>query len=300
MKILRTPEDRFHDVSWAAPRYLEVPAGDGAARLRVAYVDEGPSEGPLVLMLHGEPTWSYLYRAIALRVSQAGLRVVAPDLVGFGRSDKPASPGDYTYRRHLDWTAEFLRAIDARQIHLVCHDWGGLIGLRLVAEDPERFASVVAMNTALPTGQGPVPREFLDWRHYAQSAPALPIGRLIQSLCTNTLAPEALAAYEAPFPDESFKAGARAFPSLVPVAPDDPEAAGNQRAWEALGRFERPFLTVFGDRDPMTAGSDRALQKTIPGARGQPHALLPGVGHFLQEDAREDVAQRIVAFVRRP
>jgi haloalkane dehalogenase len=299
VKVLRTPDDRFAapGAAWLAPRYVDVPSGEGSTLLRMACVDEGPREAPLVLMLHGEPTWSYLYRTIAARVREAGLRVVAPDLVGFGRSDKPASPSDYTYERHLGWTLALIRAMALRGVHLVCHDWGGLIGLRLVAAHPELFSSVVAMNTALPIGHS-VPQEFLDWRHYAQNTPALPIAKLIQSLCTTTLTPEARAAYEAPFPEESYKAGARAFPALVPIDPDDPEAAANRSAWEALGRFDRPFLTIFGGRDPMTRGSERAFQTKIPGARNQPHALLPDAGHFIQEDAGEDLGRRIAAFVQ--
>jgi len=296
MQIVRTPDQRFAACDDAAAlRYTELDAGDGSA-LRIAYRDEGPRDAPLVLMLHGEPTWSFLYRTVRRPVLDAGLRVVVPDLIGFGRSDKPASIADYTYQRHVDWMYRFASQLGA-DIHLVCQDWGGLIGLRLVAEHPARFASVVAMNTSLPTGRGEPPAAFLAWREHARTTPVLEVGRVVQSMCARSISPEVAAAYDAPFPDETYKAGARAFPLLVPVVPDDPGAAENRAAWKRLAAFERPFLTIFGDRDPYTIANQRVFQERVPGARGQPHALLEGVGHFLQEDAGDEVGARVADFV---
>lgn len=306
MNILRTPDTCFAAAARSLPevRHLEIPAGPTAPgqSLRMAYVDAGPADGPVVLMLHGEPTWSFLYRTIITRIVDAGLRALAPDLIGFGRSDKPAAVTDYSYQGHVDWLWTFVNwlrsSLGGRGIHLVCHDWGGLLGLRLVAEHPAVFASVVAMNTSLPTGSGRAPQEFLDWRQYALTAPELPIGAIVRRMSAQPVSDDTVAAYDAPFPDESYKAGARAFPALVPISPDDPAAAANLAAWDSLARFDRPFLTLFGDSDPMTSGSDRAFQKRIPGCRGQPHGVLPGVAHFIQEDAGDEVGRRIAAFIR--
>jgi len=294
MNILRTPDERFANLPDFpyAPKYVEV------AGLRIAYVDEGPAEAATVLMLHGEPSWSFLYRKVIREVAAAGLRAVAPDLVGFGRSDKPADRGDYTYEKHVRWMAGWLEALDLTNVTLLCQDWGGLIGLRLVAEQPHRFARVVAANTFLPTGDQRTPDAFFTWQRFSQEVPVLPVGKLVARSCARPLAPEVAAAYDAPFPDESFKAGARQFPLLVPTSPDDPAAPANRRAWEALARFDKPFLTVFGDSDPITAGADRALQARIPGATGRPHATLARAGHFLQEDAGEELARHVIDLVR--
>ncbi len=293
MNILRTPDACFATAAAAlpAPSYVELPGG-----LRMAYVDAGPRDAPLVLLLHGEPAWSYLYRSIIPHLVGAGLRAVAPDLIGFGRSDKPAAIADYSYQRHVDWLWAFVERLGS-PLHLVCHDWGGLLGLRLVGEHPEVFASVVAMNTSLPTGAGRVPQAFLDWRDHALHTPVLEVGATIRRLSARPVSDATVAAYDAPFPDESYKAGARAFPALVPITPDDPAAAANRAAWDALARFDRPFLTLFGDSDPMTSGMERVFQKRIPGCQGQPHAVLPGVAHFLQEDAGDEVGRSIAAFV---
>lgn len=295
MEILRTPDDRFA----ALPGYPYAPHYVELGELRMHYVDEGPRDGAVVLCLHGEPSWSYLYRKMIPPLVGAGLRVVAPDLVGFGRSDKPASRDDYTFQRHVDWMAGFLTATDLRDVTLFCQDWGGLIGLRLVAEDPGRFARVVASNTFLPTGDRPPTQAFLSWREFSQTVPEFPVGKCITLGCVRPIAPEVLAAYEAPFPDERYKAGARQFPALVPVSPDDPASAANRAAWERLRAYTRPFLTVFGDSDPITRGADRHLQAAIPGAAGQPHTTLARAGHFIQEDAGEEVAEIVAAFVAR-
>ena len=302
MKCLRTPDDRFADLPGYpfAPHYQEVTTGDGdGGTLRMHFVDEGPRDAPIVLMLHGEPSWSFLYRKVIARVVAAGLRAVAPDLPGFGRSDKPAAQDDYTYQRHVDWMWAFIQAQGLTDVTLLCQDWGGLIGLRLVGEHPERFARVVAANTFLPTADRPPHDAFLAWRRFSQDTPELPIGFILQSASKRPLSDAVRAAYEAPFPDESYKAGARKFPLLVPIAPDDPAVPANLAAWQELERFERPFLTAFGDGDPITRGADRVLQARIPGAKGQPHTTLKDAGHFLQEDAGEELGDVVVAFVRR-
>lgn len=295
MEILRTPDDRFadlHDFPFA-PHWLDV------GGLRIHYLDEGPRDAAPVLLLHGEPSWSYLYRTMIPVLTAAGHRCIAPDLVGFGRSDKPSRRDDYTYQRHVDWMRGVLVGLDVRRATLVCQDWGGLIGLRLLAEHPERFARAVAANTALPTGEKPIPPAFSAWRTFSQETPDFPVGGLIQMGCRTPLAPEVRAAYEAPFPDESFKAGARQFPVLVPITPDDPAAEANRRAWAALERFTKPFLTAFSDGDPITTGGDTVLRERIPGAQGQPHTTIHGAGHFLQEDAGPALAAVVADFIAR-
>jgi len=296
MEALRTPDDRFTelpDFPWT-PRSVEVADGDGGA-LRVACIDEGPQDGEAVLLLHGEPSWSFLYRRMIPVLLEAGLRVIAPDLVGFGRSDKPAAPSDYSYARHVEWMrAAVLDELGLTGITLVGQDWGGLIGLRLVAEHPDRFARVVVANTGLPTGDSPMSDAFLAWQRFAQSSPRFEVGRIVSNGTVGGLLPEVVAAYDAPFPDDTYKAGARAFPGLVPTRPDDPASAANRAAWEALVRWQKPFLTAFSDLDPITGGGDRIFQKLVPGAEGMPHTTLPGGGHFLQEDVGPELA-RVVA-----
>jgi haloalkane dehalogenase len=300
MNVLRTPDDRFDKLPGFPfePHYAEIEDADGTA-LRIHYVDEGPRDADPVLMLHGEPSWSYLYRKVIPVVSAAGLRAVAPDLVGFGRSDKPAERADYTYARHVAWIAALLEALDLRRITLLCQDWGGLIGLRLVAEHPERFARVVAANTFLPTGDQRPPEAFFTWQQFSQSVPEFPAGRIVSMACARGLAEESIAAYDAPFPDERYKAGARQFPMLVPSSPDDPASAANRKAWEVLRAWDKPFLTAFADSDPITRGGDRVLQALIPGAAGQPHTTLEKAGHFLQEDVGEELGRLVVDFIRR-
>jgi haloalkane dehalogenase len=292
MDILRTPDERFAAIpDFFEPHYMEV-------GLRIHYVDEGPKNAPVVLMLHGEPSWSFLYRKVIRVVAAAGMRVVAPDLVGFGRSDKPARREDYTYQRHVDWMTAFVEKLDLKEVTLLCQDWGGLIGLRLVAEHPDRFARVVAANTLLPTGDRKPPDAFFVWRQFSQDVSEFPTSKIIQSACVTRLSEAELAAYDAPYPDESYKSGARQFPMLVPVTPDDPASAANRRAWEVLERWDKPFLTLFGDQDPITRGGDKVLQAKIPGTQGQPHAVLTGAGHFLQEDVGEELGKRVVDFIR--
>jgi len=298
MEILRTPDERFSGLAGFpfAPHYVDVPGGNGST-LRVHYLDDGPPDAAPVLLMHGEPSWSYLYRKMILSIVDARHRAVAPDLVGFGRSDKPASREDYTYQRHVDWMTAWLLALNLTNITLVCQDWGGLIGLRLAAEQPDRFARIVAANTGLPTGDQAASEGFLRWQKFSQETPNFAVGAIVNGGCTSTLAPEVIAAYDAPFPDDSYKAGARQFPLLVPTSPDDPAAPANRKALEVLGRWEKPFLTAFSDSDPVTRGGEKMLQKLIPGAKGQPHTTITGGGHFLQEDRGEELAKVVVDFI---
>ncbi|OBF15730.1 haloalkane dehalogenase [Mycobacterium sp. ACS4331] len=293
MDVLRTPDERFEDLPDYpfAPHYVDV---DG---VRMHYLDEGPADAEVVLLLHGEPSWSYLYRTMIPVLTAAGLRAAAIDLVGFGRSDKPARREDYTYAAHVDWTWAAIEAIGLADITLVCQDWGGLIGLRLVGEHPDRFARVVAANTMLPTGDHHPGDAFLAWQQFSQQTPDFPVGKIVAGGCVTTLSPEVIAAYDAPFPDDSFKAGARQFPLLVPVTPDDPAAEANRAAWEVLARFERPFLCAFSDSDAITRGADAVLRKLIPGAAGQPQITIEGGGHFLQEDKGVELAGVVVDFI---
>jgi haloalkane dehalogenase len=300
MKTLRTPDERFSSLPDFpyAPHYEEVGDGEGGT-LRIHYLREGDPDAPIVLLLHGEPSWSYLYRTMIPVLTADRLQIVAPDLVGFGRSDKPSERADYTYARHVEWMRELLfDRLGLTDITLVAQDWGGLIGLRLLGEHPGRFARVVAANTFLPTGDIPPGDAFFAWQRFSQEVEVFPTGFIVNSGCVTDLAPAVQAAYDAPFPDESFKAGARAFPMLVPSSPDDPAHDANVAAWVGLAAFPRPFLTAFGDSDPITKGSDRVLQERIAGAQGQPHTTIVGGGHFLQEDRGEDLARVVAAFVR--
>ncbi|MDX6728663.1 MAG: haloalkane dehalogenase [Baekduia sp.] len=300
MDKLRTPDERFVDLPdspWAA-RYAEVgPAGDP---LRMAYLDEGPRDGRPVLLLHGEPSWSYLYRSMMPPLLGAGLRTIAPDLIGFGRSDKPVDRDAYTYERHVAWlTALVVGELDLHDAILFCQDWGGLLGLRLVAEHPDRFAAVVACNTFLPTGDRPLGEGFEQWRRFSQETPELHVGAIVNAGTGRTLSDAEIAAYDAPFPDDRFKAGARQFPTLVPATADDPAAPANRAAWATLGSWEKPFVCAFGDQDPITRGADAALLAHIPGASGQPHATMEGAAHFAQEDAGPALAEVIAGVAER-
>lgn len=295
MKVLRTPDERFDGLPGYpfAPHYLHLADG-----LRVHHLDEGPADADPVLLLHGEPSWSYLYRTVLPELVAAGHRCVAPDLVGFGRSDKPEEQSDHTYQRHVDWMTEALfEHLDLRDITLVGQDWGGLIGLRLLAAQPERFARVVVANTGLPTGERPPNDAFLQWQAFAREVPEFPVGAIVAGGCAQPVAPEVVAAYDAPFPDETYKAGARALPSLVPTSTDDPASAANVSAWEVLRTFDRPFLCAFSDQDPITGGGERPFLGQVPGASGQPHTTIEGGGHFLQEDRGPELGSVVAAFV---
>ena len=301
MRILRTPDDRFQNLPGFAfePHYAQVDDGEGGA-LRLHYLDEGQRDGPAVLLMHGEPSWSYLYRSMIPILTAAGLRCLAPDLVGFGRSDKPSEAGDYTYARHVSWMAQLVfDHLDASGITLFAQDWGGLVGLRLVAAAPVRFARVVVANTGLPTGDKPMGDAFRAWQRFAAEAPTFQIGKIVRSGCVTELSDEVVAAYDAPFPDDAYKAGARIFPALVPTAPDDPAHDANVAAWEVLEHFTRPFLCAFSDSDPITKGGDAAFRDRVPGAARQNHVTVAGGGHFVQEDKGPELARIVVDFVAR-
>ena len=302
MEVLRTPDDRFVDLPDYpfAPHYRDVPRGDGRGDLRIHYLDEG-SRGATetVLLMHGEPSWSFLYRHMIPVLTAAGHRVIAPDLVGFGRSDKPTPRTEYTYQRHVDWMVAWLTGMELHGITLVCQDWGGLIGLRLVAAMPDRFRRVVAANTFLPTGDQSPGDAFLAWQKFSQEVEPFPTGRIINGGCTTDLSEAVIAGYDAPFPDETYKEGARQFPLLVPTSPDDPAAAPNRAAWEVLSGFDRPFLTAFSDGDAVTGGGDVGIRAKIPGTVGQPHTTIVGGGHFLQEDRGPELAAVVNDFIAR-
>lgn len=293
--ILRTPDERFARLADYpfAPHYTDV---DG---LRIHHAEAGPSDAEPVLLMHGEPTWSYLYRHMIPIIADAGYRAIAPDLVGFGRSDKLADRSVYSYQQHVDWMTHWLEARNLDRITLVCQDWGSLIGLRVVAARPERFARVVVANGALPTGQGTAPLAFRLWQLFARWAPRLPIDRIVSAGCRRSLSPAARQAYNAPFPDESYKVAARVFPRLVPLTSDDPGAVANREAWAVLRQWHKPFLTAFSDGDPITRGGDRVFQREVPGAAGQSHTVIRGAGHFLQEDCGSELAAVVLDFIAR-
>lgn len=299
MHCLRTPDDRFAglpDFDYE-PHYADVPDGEGS-RLRMAWVEAGPTDGQQVLLLHGEPSWSFLYRHMLPVLADAGLRAIAPDLVGFGRSDKPAEVHDHTYARHVEWVrALAFDVLELRKITLVGQDWGGLIGLRLAAEHPERFARLVLANTGLPTGDHPMPEVWHRFREAMQSAPIIDVARFVQAGCTTELTPQVRAGYDAPFPDASYQAGPRAMPGLVPTTPDDPATPANRAAWDVLSRSQMPALVAFSDRDPITAAMAPILKGVLPGAQGREHPVIAGAGHFLQEDAGAELAHHVVDFV---
>lgn len=275
-----------------AEHWLEIDLGEGLAA-RMHYLDEGARDAPPVLLLHGEPSWSFLYRKIIPLLVDAGLRCLAPDLIGFGKSDKPDDIAFYTYDRHVSWLKQWREAVVPQPAALFCQDWGGLLGLRMVGEEPDRFTCVVASNTFLPTGGVPSPA-FMRWREFARTSPEFRIGELLQRSTATQRTPEEVAAFDAPFPDEASKAGARAFPALVPVEEGMDGIAQNIAAWEGLATYNRPFLTLFGADDPVTGGLAEQLSGRITGAQGMPHAILSTCGHFCQEDRPAELAQGVI------
>jgi len=329
METLRTPDECFEKLPGYdfAPHYTDVPDGDGGS-LRIHHVEEGPRDGQPILCLHGQPSWSFLYRKMIPIFTERGFRVLAPDLVGFGRSDKPAQRDSYTYAAHVAWMTAWLEAQDLRDVTLVCQDWGGLIGLRVATERPDRFARIVAANTGLPDGTG-IPEEagpamhklydsipvvkaselgarfaakdgppgFFFWRKYCAESPEFSVADVMRSI--SGAAEDVIAAYAAPFPEPRYEAGARQFPSLVPIFPDDPEILANRRAWEVLRRWEKPFLTAFSDGDPVTRGGEKRFQQEVLGARGQEHPTIVGAGHFLQEEKGPELATAVLRFIER-
>jgi haloalkane dehalogenase len=299
VEAVRTPDEQFVGLPGYdfAPHYADIPSGDGGT-LRMHYLDEGPSDGPVVLLMHGEPSWCFLYRKMIPILVARGFRCIAPDLIGFGRSDKPVERDDYTYARHVEWVrslvVDHLGLTDAT---FFGQDWGGLVGLRVVAENETRFARVAIGNTGLPTGDARITEAFLNWRKFSQETPNFDIGFIVSSAVVNPLPQEVLDAYNAPFPDDTYKAGARVFPTLVPITPDDPASAANRAAWEVFAKWEKPMIMLFSDSDPVTKGSDRLFLEKVPGTKGQAHKTIEQAGHFLQEDKGEELATAVADFI---
>lgn len=293
-KIIKTPENRFDnlpDYDFES-NYIEIDDG-----LKLHYLDEGNKDDPVVLLLHGEPSWSYLYRKMIPVLCKNNFRAIAPDLIGFGKSDKWVEKSQYTYQNHIEWIEQLITVLGLTEIHLFCQDWGGLIGLRVVSNMPNRFSSIVASNTTLPTGQGTTPDVFFKWREFSQKSPNFNIGKAINMGTVQELSDEVMAAYDAPFPSEEYKAGARIFPTLVPVEEEDPEAINNKKAWQVLKNWQKPFLTIFGDEDNIMKGAEKIFQKKIPGAQNQNHEIL-SAGHFIQEEKGEELAQLVSDFIK--
>ena len=295
MNLLNTPDEQFNNLPDYPfePNYKEVGAG-----LKMHYLDEGSADAKPFLLLHGEPSWSYLYRKMIPVLVENGYRVIAPDLIGFGKSSKPTQMSDYTYARHIDWTLLLFNQLELNDVAFFGQDWGGLIGLRLVTAVPDKFSHIFVANTGMPTGDHQMPEAFLKWQTFSQTAPHFPVGAILQNSTVTTLTDEEVAAYEAPFPDDSYMAGARIFPSLVPTAPDDPESENNRNAWKILSSWEKPLLTLFSDSDPITKGGERPFQKLIPGAQHENHRKIEGGGHFLQEDKGPEIAEIMVDVVQ--
>lgn len=293
MQVLRTPDSAFENLPDYdfKPHYAELTGG-----VRMHYVDEG--SGPLVLLLHGEPSWSFLYRFMISDLVKKGYRCVAPDLIGFGKSDKWDNPDAYTYQSHRDWLFELITGLGLNNINLFCQDWGGLLGLRIAGEHPDLFGRICASNTFLPTGDIPPGEAFLKWRDFSQNVSKLPIGKIIQGATVRKLTQAEISAYNAPYPEEKYKAAARKFPLLVPITPDDPAAAANRAAWNGLKNFARPFLTLFGDSDPVTKGADLLFRRYVPGSKKQPHAIIEKGGHFIQEDKPQELCEHLHAWLQ--
>jgi haloalkane dehalogenase len=288
INFVRTPEERFKNL----PNYSFPANYADVGGLRMHYVDEGPGDADPILMLHGEPSWSFLYRHMIPICVAAGHRVIAPDLIGFGKSDKPVSIRDYSYQRHLDWLLSLINVLDLDNITLVCQDWGSLLGLRLAAENQDRFKAIVVGNGMLPTGEEKIPPAFKAWKAFALNSPWFPIAKIVETGCFKSFSKDEKRAYDAPFPSKEYKAGTRAFPALVPTSPDNPASKANKAAWKILEKWEKPFVTAFSNGDPITRGGDKYMRKRIPGAQGVKHARLKG-GHFLQEDSGAEFAQVI-------
>lgn len=295
MEILNTPEERFANLPDYpfAPNYVEIEEG-----LKMHYLEEGNKDGAPVLLLHGEPSWSFLYRFMIPVFAANGNRVIAPDLIGFGKSSKPKERTDHSYAKHVGWMQTFIQKLDLQNITYFGQDWGGLIGLRVVAAEGDRFARVVVGNTGMPTGERKMPEAFLKWQQFSQTVPEFPYEMILQNSTVRELSKEELAAYRAPYPDTSYEAAARVMPALVPTSTKDPASVDNKKAWEVLMKWEKPFLTLFSDSDPITKGGEAVFQKLVPGTKGQPHQTIEGGGHFLQEDKGAEIAKIIVDWMK--
>ncbi len=294
MKTIRTPEHRFNDL----PDYDFQTNFANVDGIRMHYVDEGPRDAPIILLLHGEPSWSYLYRYMIPPLRDAGLRVIAPDLIGFGKSDKPTRKADYSFAQHVSWMKTFIEQLALEDITLFCQDWGSLIGLRVAAENEQRFARIALGNGGLPTGDQLMPRAFQIWKNFARFSPWFPIGRIIQKATITELSDGVVAAYDAPFPSARYKAGARAFPMLVPQTPNDPASEANRAAWRIFETWQKPFITLFSNRDPITRGGEKVWQELVPGAQRCNHIKIQNAGHFLQEDKGPELAAALIDFVQ--
>jgi len=294
MKLLNTPEERFDNLP-DFPFESHFIEADG---IRIHYLDEGPEQVEVILLMHGEPSWSFLYRHMIPILVKAGFRIIVPDLVGFGRSDKPTEQNDHTYLKHVEWMTKWLQLLDLRNITLFCQDWGSLIGLRLAIENQERFNRIVLSNGGLPTGEQRMSDAFTNWREFSRNSPSFDVKFILQGATTTKLSKDVLNGYDAPFPDDSFKAGARILPSLVPINTDDPEHEANKKAIELFKQWKKPFLTAFSDKDPITRGGDRFWQALVPGAAGQNHVIIKNAGHFVQEDKGPELAEVIVEFIK--
>lgn len=297
MRILRTPDERFAGLDGYAfaPHYTTVRDADGT-QLRIHHVDEGPQDGAPILLMHGNPTWSYIHRRMIGPLAAAGHRVIAVDLVGNGRSDKPARKADYTLARHYDWMGQWLTGMDLSRVTLYGQDWGGTIGLALVARHPERFDRVIASNTGVPEGRGE--SAFMKrWVSMMRDATRFPLDQMLPPGMSHRITPGELAAYRAPFPSDAYMAGIIAFPLLIAVQPDNPGVPLNRAVWQALERFDKPFLTLFGALDPVARGVEREFQRRVPGARGQPHHVFAQANHFIQEDVPQELVEHLLRFI---
>lgn len=292
MKTIRTPIKYFQDL----PDYPFESYYVDINAIQMHFLDEGPKDGEIVLLLHGEPSWSYLYRHMIPPLVAAGYRCIAPDLIGFGKSDKPTKISDHSYAKHVAWMKEFVEKLNLNNITLFCQDWGSLIGLRVAAENKNWFARIVLANGGLPTGEEEMPDFFYKWQKFAKYSPVFPIGKIIEKGVRASMAKEEVAAYNAPYPKAKYKKGTRAMPQLVPTSTDNPASIANKKAWEVFENWEKPFLTAFSNKDPITRGGEKLWQNKVPGAKNQKHVTIDGAGHFLQEEKGPELAQVIIDF----
>jgi haloalkane dehalogenase len=299
MNIIRTPDDRFENLPGFPfqPHFLEI-ADTGFGSLRMHYLDEGPADGATMLLLHGQGCWSYIYRSMIPQLVEAGYRVIAPDYIGFGRSDKLPSTEDYTFEKHVAWLTAFLAQMKLSRVTAYLFDWGGFFGLRVAAEHPEFFDRIVLSNTNLPTGDSEGAKWFIDWRARQFALPEFPQGDMVDDGAHFKLTPETIAAFDAPYPDESYKTGPRRFPMILPITSDMGSVPENLAAWDRLATWEKPVLTVFSASFTGTSMGPEKLLEHIPGANGPDHGLLTEAGFYIVEDQPEELARRLIAFAQ--